>query len=225
MADEWNVNRGFRLRELDGVGRALPGLTIELDRGLAKDLQRRCSRFPSVLRSAAEKASAKTRGHVRRYVVKRLRGVAELTPAYIAKAVTARKAGGDHEVRVASGQIPLIRYEVEPLELPKKGVLVRNRRRIGYRLRRGGRAFDDKVRGNDAPSGRKSALFLAAMRSKHLGVFYRMEGQRKITEKLGPSVQWHVYADDIIPATQEMGRKSLFENLEDELKLYGVKKA
>ncbi len=225
MADEWNVNRGVKLRELNGLGKALPGLEISLDKRAAAELQKRCEQFPGVLRAAADKAAAQTQKSLRRYVITRLRGVAELQPAYISRAVKAQKTGAGHEVRVASGRIPLIRYDVEPLELPRKGVLARNRRHLSYRLRRNGRAFDDTVRGQDAPSGKRSLLFLAAMKSKHLGVFYRMEGQRGIREKYGPFLQWHVYADNIIPDTQEMGRDSLFNNLESELRVFGVKKA
>lgn len=225
MADHWNVNRGMRLRELDGLGKAPPWLDISLDKRSADELQRLCDNFPGVLRDAADKAAAQTQKSLRRYVIARLRGVAELQPAYVSKAVKASKTDAGHEVRVASGRIPLIRYDVEPLELPRKGVLARNRRHLSYRLRRSGRVFDDSVRGQDKPSGKTSLLFLASMKSKHLGVFYRMEGQRGIREKYGPFIQWHVYADNIIPDTQEMGRNSLFSNLESELRVFGVKKA
>ena len=37
MADEWNVNRGVKLRELNGLGKALPGLEISLDKRAAAE--------------------------------------------------------------------------------------------------------------------------------------------------------------------------------------------
>ena len=222
MRDQWKFKRGVRLRELDGAGLAIPGLQIELDPKAVDAFERLRAKFPAILRTSMEKAARRTRTTVRRYLAGRLGAVAELTPAYIAQAVTARSSGGQHEVRVASPQIPLIRYRVTPQVQKKKGLRAQERPRIHYRLRRGGRLFTDRVRGGDALPGKKSLLFTAAMKSGHLGVFYRMKESGALVEKLGPALQYHVYADNIIPDVQEYGRKSLFRNLEGELKRLGV---
>jgi len=222
MSANWNIKRGLRLRELDGPGLALPGLQIELDPKTVDAVEQFCARFPALLKKSMEKATRQTRTGVRRYVTKRLVAVTTLTPAYVVRAVTARRRGEQHEVRVASPQIPLIRYKVTPLIQRKKGVPVKERPRIHYKLRHGGNLFTDTARGLDVLPGKKSQLFTAAMESGHLGVFYRMKESGKLVEKRGPSLQWHAYADNIIPEVQEYGRQSLFRNLENELNRLGV---
>ena len=222
MGDNWNIKRGLRLRELDGAGLAFPGLSIEFDQKTVDAMERRCANFPVLLKESMNKAARQTRTNVRRYVVKRLVAVADLAPAYIAQAVTARSRGGQHEVRVASPQIPLIRYKVTPLIQKKKGIPVKERPHIHYKLRHGGRLFTDTPRGQDVVPGQKSLLFTARMQSGHLGVFYRMKESGKLVEKRGPSLQWHAYADNIISDVQAYGRQSLLRNLENELQRLGV---
>ena len=71
------------------------------------------------------------------------------------------------------------------------------------------------MRGEEAV-GRTSKLFVTTVRGR-TAVFYRTESDDALHEKRGPSLQWHMYEDGMIPEVQEYGRQSLFRNLENEL--------
>ena len=88
-------------------------------------------------------------------------------------------------------------------------------------LRKGGKLYDDsRVRGEEV-TGRTSKLFVTTVRGR-TAVFYRTESDDALHEKRGPSLQWHMYEDGMIPEVQEYGRQSLFRNLENELNRLGV---
>ena len=101
----------------------LPTLDICLDEKEAAAFEQRCAAFPALLEAAARNAEKKTRGVLRRHVNQKLGDVAELPSSLIRRSVTARQRSGAQEVRVASGQIPLIRYKITPLiPVPPQGV-------------------------------------------------------------------------------------------------------
>lgn len=200
----------------------LPTLDIRLDEKEAAAFEQRCAAFPALLEAAARNAEKKTRGVLRRHVNQKLGDVAELPSSLIRRSVTARQRSGAQEVRVASGQIPLIRYKITPLiPVPPQGVASRDRPGVFYQLRKGGKLYDDThVRGENA-AGRTSRLFVNTVRGR-TAVFYRTEADGTLHEKRGPTLQWHMYKDGVIPEVQEYGRQSLFRNLEAELALLGV---
>ena len=125
MAD-WSTYRGVRLRELDrtkSLG-GIPQLEIKLDEAELATFRQQLREFPGVMEAALLATTDKTRLFTRREIVKGLRPLVSLTPAYIARAVRSRKArqqgaeGATAEVRVASRRFPLIRYEVNPQTPP-----------------------------------------------------------------------------------------------------------
>ena len=200
----------------------LPTLDIHLDEKDVARCKQMCAAFPSLLETALQKAEKTTRSVLRRHVTKKLKAVVELPGTSVTRAVTARQRNGAQEVRIASGQIPLISYKITPLiRVPPKGIASRDRPRTWYRLRRGGRLYDDsRVRGEEAV-GRTSKLFVTTVRGR-TAVFYRTESDDALHEKRGPSLQWHMYEDGMIPEVQEYVRQSLFRNLENELNRLGV---
>jgi hypothetical protein len=226
---KWETFRGIRLRELDKqkpLGGVLPGLDIRFDERLMVDLVRRMQAFPGVLEQALLAATNKTRQYARREIVKGLRGITTLTPGYIGKAVTSKKArpangGVEAEVRVASGQMPLGRYKISPDRPPQlRGIAVSSRRRVGYKLRKSGKVYGDTPK--DAGSGGLSSLFVQAMKSGHIGVFYRVKSSGKIVQQLAPSVQYHMFADGFVEGIEQKAREHFMNALRAEITAHGV---
>lgn len=212
MAD-WLKYRGTRLRELDrsvSLGSALPQLEVRLDESELAEFRRRLAAYPGVLEAALLATTDKTRLFTRREIVKGMRGLATLTPAYIAKAVRSRKArqgaeGATAEVRVASRRFPLIRYAVNPQTPPElKGLAARARPRTSYRLRNSGKTYGNTPK--EAPAGAAgelSPLFVQKMPSGHVGVFYRVRSSGRIVQHYAPSVQYHMHADGFIDGIEK----------------------
>jgi hypothetical protein len=226
---KWEVFRGLRLRELDKqkpLGGVLPGLDIRFDERLMADLVRRMRAFPGVLEQALLAATNKTRQYARREIVKGLRGITTLTPGYIGKAVTSRKArvaggGVEAEVRVASRGLPLGRYKITPDRPPQlKGIAVSARRRTTYKLRASGKTYGDAPK--DAGSGGLSSLFVQAMGSGHIGVFYRIKSSGKIVQQWAPSVQYHMFADGFSEGVEQKSREHFMNALRAEITAHGV---
>lgn len=212
MAD-WSTYRGVRLRELDrtkSLG-GIPQLEIKLDEAELATFRQQLREFPGVMEAALLATTDKTRLFTRREIVKGLRPLVSLTPAYIARAVRSRKArqqgaeGATAEVRVASRRFPLIRYEVNPQTPPAlKGLAVSARPRTSYRLRGSGKTHGDAPR--EAPAGaggELSPLFVQRMKSGHVGTFYRVKSSGQIVQHYAPSVQYHMYADGFIDGIEQ----------------------
>lgn len=211
MAD-WSKFRGSRLRELDGKGSGggMPPLEVRLDESELAEFRRQLAAYPGVLEAALLATTDKTRLFTRREIIKRLRGLVSLTPAYIAKAVRSRKArqgaeGATAEVRVASRRFPLIRYEVNPQTPPAlKGLAAEARPRTSYRLRNSGKTYGGAPK--EAPAGaggELSPLFVQRMKSGHVGVFYRVKSSGRIVQHYAPSIQYHMYADGMIDGIEQ----------------------
>lgn len=209
---EWATYRGVRLRELDSTKAlgGIPQLEIKLDETELAGFRRQLAAYPGVLEAALLATTDKTRLFTRREIVKGLRGVAALTPAYIAKAVRSRKArqgaeGATAEVRVASRRFPLIRYEVNPQTPPPlKDLAASARSRTSYRLRGSGKTYGDTPK--EAPAGaggELSSLFVQRMKSGHVGVFYRVKSSGRIVQHYAPSVQYHMHADGFIDGIEQ----------------------
>lgn len=227
----WSAARGVRLRELDktmSLSAAFPDISFEFDSGELAELSRAFSNFPGAVKAAAFEATEKARRSTRQEFVKSFRSLLTLKPAYIRRGIKSKKPkfagdGAQAEIRIATSQIPLIRYGIHP-ELPpaQRGVQVQNRIAVRYRLRNAGKEYDDKPRSDLAPTGQR--LFVARMKSGHVGAFFRTgKGKAKIVQDWAPSLQYHAYADGFMPHIEDFSRtkfKAAF--LEEASKITGV---
>ena len=216
----WNVMRGRRLRELDRKSPAsgvLPQMDFRLDPAQLSGIEAAMRAFPAAVRQAALLAADRARRSVRAELVRRYRRLVTLTPAYIGRGVTSKKArltaaGAEAEIRIATKNLPLVRYRVTPERPPQlRGVSVRGRRRTSYRLRLSGRTYGDAPHG----AGAAGKLFVAAMKSGHIGVFYRTSGG-KIREEYAPSLQYHAHADGFMPAITSLAAARFERDFLDE---------
>ena len=198
----WSAFRGVRLRELDkkaSVGSVLPEIDFSIDPNSLQALSKKFQAFPGAVQEAIVEATEKTRRYTRSEIIRALKVVASLKPAYISRGVAGGKAketsgGAQAEVRIATRRVPLGRYAVSPERPPQlKGVPVANRRRVSYTLRLGGTRYGDTS--PSAPGG-SSKLFVQGMGSGHIGVFYR--DQTGLHQEYAPSLQYHAYADGFI---------------------------
>lgn len=205
----WSAYRGIRLRELEKkqAFSGPPGLDFSLDPASLERLTYAFARFPGALAAALLKATDRTRVFTRNAIVRGFAGILTLKPAYIGRGVKSGKArpvsgGAEAEIRVATRNIPLGRYAVEPETPPLlRGVPVRARKRISYTLRLGGPQHDDRP--HDAPSG-AGRLFVQRMPSGHVGVFHR-EG-KSLVQEWAPSLQYYAHAKNFL---DEVGRLSV----------------
>ncbi len=219
MAD-WSTFRGIRLRELDrkqSVDGVLPCLNLTLNPAELRHLARAFQDFPGAVQAAILAATDRTRRFTRNQLVRQYKDLLTLKPAYIGRGIKSSRAkpvdgGAEAEVRIATRNIPLGRYGVSPERPPQlKGVPVAARRRTTYRLRRGGRVYDDIPR--EAPAG-ASRLFVQGMGSGHIGVFYRHEGS--IVQQYAPSLQYHAYADGFLERIATLSAARFRETFTDE---------
>lgn len=207
----WDRFRGVRLRELDkkrsAVG-VLPGLTFTLDPVSLQQLTAAFSAFPAAVDMALLTATDKTRLFARNQLVRQYRELLTLKPAYISRGIRGRKArrtiwGVEAEIRIATRNIPLGRYGIRPERPPQlKGVPVKNRRRVSYRLRTTGYVYGDSSKEPDAAT----PLFVARMESGHIGAFYRTGKGSKgaIKQEWAPSLQYHAYANGFMANVMQL---------------------
>lgn len=202
----WSAARGRRLRELDrpsAMANALPDLQITIDQADLDKLTRAFKDFPGAIKAAMLKATESARRFTRNQLVRGFRNILSLKPSYIGKGIKSKSArmvgdGAEAEIRIATRNIPLIRYEVHPQTPPPlKGVPVAARERTTYKLRLNGRTFGDLP--YRLGTGR---LFVQSMGSGHIGVFYRTG--KKIQEEWAPSLQYHAKADGFIDRIKDV---------------------
>lgn len=185
-----------RLRELDflsGVVAMVDGHDVQLAVDHAAKI------IPGQIMEAAGAAQRKAMAELRKTLLQDLKDDTTLDPRVITKAVrtkTPRRRNAEVEghVRVASTRLPLIRYArgISPLRVTaEKGKRPQDWQALSYRLERFGKTFD-----NSPSSQGDSKLFVAQLRSGHMGVFSRLAGSSLISEETGPSVQFHVAADE-----------------------------
>lgn len=185
-----------RLRELDflsGVAVTVDGHDVQLA------VDRAARLIPEQIMAAAGAAQRTAMAELRKTLIKDLKDKTTLDHRVITKAVrtkTPRRRNAEVEghVRVASTRLPLIRYArgISPLRITaEKGKRPQDWQALSYRLEGSGRTFDDSPR-----SAGDSKLFVARLRSGHMGVFSRLAGSSLISEETGPSVQFHVAADE-----------------------------
>ncbi len=179
-----------RLRELDD----LFGVAVTMD---ASDVQLVVSRveksFPGDVARLAMRAQRKALGAVRQTIMSDLREDTTLDRPVITKAVRTKTPKNRHgavegSVRVATSRMPLIRYArgIHPLRVTaESGKRPQDWQALSYRLERKGKQY-----GNLPQDGEGSKLFIAKLRSGHVGVFSRYWGS--IIEETGPSAQFFV---------------------------------
>jgi len=183
-----------RLRELD----YLSGVAVTID---ATDVQLAVSRaakiIPGEIMAAAGRAQRTVLGQLRRQITADLREDTTLDKTVIAKAVrtkTPKHRNNEIEgaVRVASSRLPLIRYArgISPLRITaEKGKRPQDWQALSYRLAASGKTFGNAPQDQDG-----SRLFIAQLRSGHMGVYTRHG--LSLSEETGPSVQFHIAAPD-----------------------------
>ncbi len=187
---------------------SLPGLHVTLDPAALRRMASAFSAFPGAVEMALLSAADKTRLYARKELVRQFRDLLTLKPAYISRGVKSRKsrysaAGIEAEVRIATRNLPLSCFELNPDTPPRlKGVRVQDRRRVAYRLRTTGPLFGDTAHG----PGAATPLFVARMRTSHIGAFYRTaRGSRgKVVQEFAPSLQYHAHADGFMPGIVQL---------------------
>lgn len=221
----WDRFRGVRLRELDrlrSVSETLSGIRLTPDPAALQRMTEAFNAFPGAVEMALLAAADTTRLFARREMIRQFRELLTLKPAYISRGIKSRKGrrtadGVEAEVRIATGNIPLGRYGIRPERPPQlKGVRVRDRRRVSYRLRRSGRGFGDTAFGPDAAT----PLFMARMASGHIGAFYRTDkGSRgAVVQEWAPSLQYHAHADGFLPRITELSARRFEEAFRAEVR-------
>ena len=215
----WGRFRGVRLRELDRLrpmGSALPELVdIRLDEAGFRRMAAAFEAFPGAVYMAALEAADRTRRFARNQLVRQFRELLTLKPAYISRGIKSRKPrdtgnGIEASVLIATRNIPLGRYAIRPKRPPQlKGVRVRDRRRVTYRLRTSGPLYGDTA----FEPGAATPLFMARMKSGHIGAFYRTDkGSRgDVRQEYAPSLQYHAHADGFLPRVSNLSARRFEE--------------
>ena len=91
----WSAFRGVRLRELDkkaSVGSVLPEIDFSIDPNSLQALSKKFQAFPGAVQEAIVEATEKTRRYTRSEIIRALKVVASLKPAYISRGVAGGKA-------------------------------------------------------------------------------------------------------------------------------------
>lgn len=230
----WSAARGTRLRELDrmaSLSAVFPEISFVIDKGELARLARAFSQFPGAVKAATYEATEKARRSTRNEFVRSYRALLTLKPAYIGRGIKSKKTrfageGAQAEIRIATSQIPLGRYGINP-DLPpvQKGVAVKSRVQVRYKLRNSGKAYDDTPRSDLAPSGQR--LFVQRMQSGHVGAFFRMgKGKAKLFQDWAPSLQYHAYAEGFLPHIEDFSRtKFRAAFIEEASKITGVNRS
>lgn len=190
-------------------------ITIEMDRAARRRMAAAFEAFPGAVYMAALEAADKTRRFARNQLVRQFRELLTLKPAYISRGIKSRKPrdtgdGIEANVLIATRNIPLGRYAIRPERPPRlKGVRVRDRRRVTYRLRTSGPLYGDTAFG----PGAATPLFVAQTRSGHVGAFYRTgKGSRgNMVEEYAPSLQYHAHADGFLPRVSNLSARRFEE--------------
>lgn len=200
-----------RMRELDFAG----GVAVNVD---LTDVQLAVSRaakiIPAQIMDAAARVQRKVLGALRRQIQEDLARETTLDKPVISKAVRTRTskrrmAEIQGAVRVATSRLPLIRYArgISPLRVTaEKGKRPQDWTPLTYSL-----SSEGKVYSNDSGSWEGSRLFIAKLRSGHLGVYTRSGSS--LFEETGPSVQFHVAS----PEKRTRYEHSLIEQFVDGL--------
>lgn len=208
----WNAQRGTVLRELNratSIQGLFPDISFEFNKNELAQLTQKFGNFPGAIEAATFEAVEKARKATRTEFIKSFNRLVTLEASYIRKGVKSKKArktgtGVFGDIRIATGRIPLSRYEVKPANPPKlKGVAIKSRIRVRYRLRRTGGMQGDAPYSDQAPAGKKQ--FVARMKSGHIGVFFN-KGGKGIQEDIGPSLQYHAYASGFMEHIEKVSR-------------------
>lgn len=190
-------------------------ITIEMDRAARQRMAAALEAFPGAVYMAALEAADKTRAYTRREMIRQFRELLAIKPARISRGVRSSRArrtgdGVEASVRIVTGNLPLSWFHLRPERPPQlKGVRVRDRRRVTYRLRTSGPLYGDTAFG----PGAATPLFVAQTRSGHVGAFYRTgKGSRgNMVEEYAPSLQYHAHADGFLPRVSNLSARRFEE--------------
>lgn len=208
----WNAQRGTVLRELNkavSIQRLFPDISFEFNKDEFAQLTQKFSKFPGAIEAATFEAVEKARKATRSEFIKSFNKLVTLEASYIRKGIKSKKArktgtGVFSDISIVTGRIPLSRYEVKPANPPKlKGVPIKNRIRVRYRLRKAGGMHGDDPYSDQAPAGKKQ--FVARTKSGHIGVFFN-KGDKRIQEDIGPALQYHAYASGFMEHIEKISR-------------------
>lgn len=159
----------------------------------------RIAKMPQAMERALYPAVAETIDFARSDIARRLASGVALAEKYVnrnVKASSPQISGGivQATVTVRTKQIPLIAYDVRPMQATaRKGMRSKNWPGFSYALRKGKRRMSEAL-------ARESLPFIASMHNKgkggHLGIFHRT-GRGKIKELYGPRLQYHAAAPEV----------------------------
>ena len=218
----------------------LPHISFEMDQASLDAFNRALQEMPGSVDISMLESLKKTQRHLRREVVKGLKKNTTLDPKKISQSVKAervRRDGGSilGILRIASGPLPLINYDVNPSTPQRlKGIAISRRKRLSYRLQKGGTSFSGETakeyhfsKSNHFAGGADnfSQAFTQHMPgSGHIGVFFRDKTTQKMKQAYGPSVQYFMHDDDLLKSLNlETEKRFLQEFKNDFQELTGLK--
>ena len=202
----------------------LPELVIEFNESEMAALFEKFKGYPGAIQAAILEASERARRQLRNELAREFKKQVTLKPAYIGRGIKSKKAqitgdGAQAEVKVATEQMPLANYGVK-LSAPSGRI-----RKVEYKLRYSGKTYGDLPKNAIAPPGAR--LFIARMKSGHVGAYFRMGKKRlPIAQEYAPSLQYHAYIEGFLPHMEDFAQtrfKAAF--LEEASKITGVNRS
>lgn len=170
-------------------------IEIRIDATEMDDAMRRMDDIPYALQRAVYPAVAEVLEGVRNDLAGYIKSDVPLPDKIAKKAIKLsppRASGGVvvGEVAVGSATVPLIYYDVQPLEITARaGMRSKQWPGFTYGLRTGERReSSERSQGISLP-------FIACMPTGHVGVYYRTPTQMK--QAYGPTVQYHVATPEV----------------------------
>lgn len=170
-------------------------IEIRIDSTEMDDAMRRMGDIPYAIQRAVYPAVSEVLEGVRNDLADHIKSDVPLPDKIAKKAIKLsppRASGGavGGEVAVGSATVPLIYYDVQPLEITARpGMRPKQWPGFTYALRTGER------RQSSEHSQGISLPFIACMPTGHVGVYYRTPTQMK--QAYGPTVQYHVATPEV----------------------------
>lgn len=190
-------------------------IALTFDQSMIDAQMRRLDKVPYAVQRALYPAVSEVLRLSRRDLAERLKGDVPLPPRLIEQSIklsqaVARGESAEGTLTVNSKLLPLIYYDVEPLEITaRKGLRSKQWPGFSYALRDGERREREEEPGqyraglpfiaqmrNSTGRGRGGSVNAVQSGAGHLGVYYRTTfGQVK--EAYGPAVQYHACTPEV----------------------------
>lgn len=203
-------------------------INFSMDANSVEKFLRVCREFPGSVEASMKESIKKTQRSLRRETVKELKKVTTLQPKYISKSVKSEriKQDGSHisgNLLVASSSLPLIRFEVNPQTPPRlKGIPIGRRRRLQYRLEKGGKTFSgDTPKHQQAMQnmgGSFSKAFTQHTKSGHIGVFFRHKETGKLMQAYGPNLKFFMHDDELLDNLRDRAHDKFMNEFPNEFR-------